>query len=199
MAIIMLSNRNDWIYVDKNNFIGHNNFMLSIADLFDVGDIVRAVRLRKGIKGKQIKTVLKTDKDTLSRIERTSRYDPDVLERIAEGLGTSVAEILFVRDALKSPSLQPNIGFCKEHQEEFRLLELILHGTRTDRDYWISGIKANLDGMSLAATQKESLDKGQHGPFRPTGTPMPGDKVSFVDYPVPVPVRKTRKKSIIKR
>lgn len=146
------------IYACLNIYMCDHLRMLKAGDLFDVGDIVRKLRILAGIKGpKQIKSVLRVNKATLSRIENTSHYDKDAIERIAAGLGVSVAEILLIRDSLRNTAPAPiqdaHAYVCSnpDHKKLHRLLDEILEGKRDDAHEWRAGIIANLKAMRLAA------------------------------------------------
>lgn len=108
--------------------------MLNVAELFDIGDILRVLRLRAGIRGpKEIKKKLGVNKGTMSRIENTSKLKRETLENLAPRLGTSVAEIYAARDALRALKPAPSlpVSLCKDnlpsHAKLHTYLETVLH------------------------------------------------------------------------
>jgi transcriptional regulator with XRE-family HTH domain len=55
--------------------------MIKLAELFDIGDILRALRLQANIKGAdEISEKLGVNKGAMSRIERTSKFETETLE-----------------------------------------------------------------------------------------------------------------------
>lgn len=152
----MLSACDDTFYVDKNIFRCDDAPMLPLSKLFDVGGLVRALRESKGIKGEEkIKKHLHTDKDTLSRIERTSRFDTEILERIAKALGTSIAELYAARDAIRlaeaSQARAAGAYVCPDPKHEIlhRWLDELLARSPAAR----AGIIANIGLMYAAITR----------------------------------------------
>jgi transcriptional regulator with XRE-family HTH domain len=95
-------------------------------DLFDLGDIIKTLRPRKEIRGDRIPEALGVNKGTLSRIERTSKYDPATLDRIAAGLGVTATELLTMRDALRKGDGK-TLVYCATHDDLHGKVEVVLH------------------------------------------------------------------------
>jgi transcriptional regulator with XRE-family HTH domain len=158
------------IYADKNIFICDIPSMLPLGELFGVGDLIRKLRVKNRIKGAtQIKQKLHVNKDTLSRIERTSKYDDEALERIAKGLGTTFAELLETRDALRAMGQKNDpialSACCAEHAKLCQQLHAILIGPKK----WADGIIANIEAMHDKSTGSSPPERDR--------LPLPGDSI----------------------
>ncbi len=139
------------IYADKNIICGETFSMLPLGDLFHLGDVIRNLRKRKGIRIEDAKATFGIDKSTMVRIEKGGNCDTSTLAKVAAGLGVSAADLLATRDALKGGS-KPAI-YCPQHDEIHRKLEVILHGN----EFWSQGIRANVEAMWASSTgQKPS-------------------------------------------
>ena len=148
---------------------GDNGAMLKLEDLFDVGDIVRALRLKKGIKGEEaVRKQLGIDKDTLSRLERTSRYDPQTLDRIAEAMDTTAAAILEARDYLRGriPRAEKAAPICadEDHMALFYLLDRMMHGQVSVELSGIIGREVFNSFAKIAASLNNRPPEGKQGP-----------------------------------
>jgi len=135
------------IYDDNNFPLADNAPMSALDELFDLGDIIKALRLRKGIRGDRIPKALGVNKGTLSRIERTSRYDPATLDRIAAGLGVTATELLAMRDALRKGGGK-TLVYCAAHDDLHRKVEVVLHL----QEFWVRSMAGAIEALYAGAT-----------------------------------------------
>jgi transcriptional regulator with XRE-family HTH domain len=142
------------IYADKNILCGDNFCMLPLGDLFHLGDIIRNLRKRKGIRIEDAKVRFGIDKSTMVRIEKGGNSDTSTLAKVAAGLGVTAADLLAAKDALKGESKPAT--YCPQHDEFHRKLEVILHGN----EFWSQGIRANIEAMWASSTGQKPTARG---------------------------------------
>ena len=135
------------IYAEKNSALADNAPMSALDRLFDLGDIIKALRLRKGIRGDKIPKALGVNKGTLSRIERTHKYDHATLDRIAAGLGTTQTELLAMRDALREGGGK-TVVYCATHDDLHRKVEVVLHL----QEFWVRSMMGAIEALYAGAT-----------------------------------------------
>lgn len=92
----------------------------------------------------------------MGQIEATGKCNTTTLEHIARALNTTVD---FIYSELPQPApLQHSEGpalCCEAHKNLHVLLNKIMHGKRSDAEFWRQGITTNLVAMSRAATASE--------------------------------------------
>lgn len=127
-----------------------------------VGDVVRKLRDAADKTQEKLAAEVKIRPATISAIERTGKYDPETLEKIAPALKTTVAEIYALVPTATAPEgAEHHVICCASHQKQHVMLNEILHSGKEDL---IDGITVNLRSLSSSATGRPYSSEPQDVP-----------------------------------
>jgi transcriptional regulator with XRE-family HTH domain len=100
-----------------------------MADLFDIGDVVRKLRERKGLTNLELSRLSGINKATLSKIENgKGGFGDETIGKISRGLGLTKTELYAYVEGAKSAPIAP-FSACPTHRDLHRLFEELLHGS----------------------------------------------------------------------
>jgi transcriptional regulator with XRE-family HTH domain len=96
------------IYDDKNIFMWHAFRMAHVVNLFEMGDVVRKLRERKGMTNLELAHAAKVNKATLSKIENCKGgFTDPTIKKIAHALDVEVSELYsYFEDRRTAPAAE---------------------------------------------------------------------------------------------
>jgi DNA-binding Xre family transcriptional regulator len=168
--------------VIENNFLAAQNLAMI---RFHIGDVVRKLRERDAVKMRQcdLAEAIGSRTATISVLEKTGKFRPETIERIAKALGITVSEIYSLvpedRDKPKpAPIADPTAMLCTD--PDHRMLQQKLDETlHSEAVYQIGksvipirdGVSINVICHHEKAIQSTSPPEGKHGSVRLGGLP----------------------------